>query len=80
MYCTLGEDAPLWGVDVGEGNDLSDLTQSVSLVLWSLGEGRPEGKVPPNFLANNLLSPSGIPGDGTLVTLNLLLSAPSGTG
>lgn len=41
LYGALGEDAPLWDVDVGEGNDLSDLTQSVSLVLGSLGEGRP---------------------------------------
>ena len=67
-------------MDAGDRNGLSDLTQSVSLGLGSLGEVRLRGKVPPNLLATNLLSPSEIPGDGGLLALNLLLSIPSGTG
>lgn len=74
MYCALGEDASLWDMDVGDGNGLSDLTQTVSLVLGSLGD------VPPSLLAINLLFPSGIPGVCGLEALDLPHSAPSGTG
>lgn len=74
MYCALGEDEPLWDMDVGDGNGLSDLTQTQSLVLKSLGE------VPSSLLAINLLFPSGISGVCGLVALALLHSAPSGTG
>lgn len=80
MYCALGEDAPLWGVDAGDKNCLSVLTQSTSLVLESLGEERLCSKDPPILLATNLLSSSEIPGDSGLAALDLPLSTPSGTG
>lgn len=67
-------------MEAGDRNGLSDLTQSVSFVLGSLGEVRPCGKVPSDLLAANLLSPSEIPGEGGLVALDLPLSTPSGTG
>lgn len=67
-------------MDVGEGNGLSDLTQSMSLLLGSVGEGRPCMAVLPTLFATCLLSPTELPGEGCLVLLDLPLSTPSGTG
>lgn len=68
-----GDDASLWGVEEGEGNDRSDLTQSVALTPFG------GGTVKPNLCTANLLSASEIPGDWGLVALDLVLSTPSGT-